>query len=492
MKKILSLLMASVLIMGLYAAPVRKHASKKMVRPEKAMMRKASHAAMATSLTMDAGTLVSYGVNPDGTYNLQLDLFDGATWLPYMVVFIYPSSDTDISGTYNADNENVGIESSYFYFGEGDDDYDYMGDDFTMTITKTGSTYSVSGSFTSFFDEIAYTFSANNIELVAEDAYNFDFEPDEVITINYTPTSYELDDSDFDTYGVLYAYLDGSEYQMVLEFNVDNEIAQIPAGVYPIDATYAPNTVTASPGGDDMYDYGSYIMTDIDEEGYGAAYYLVSGTVTVSYDQDGAMTIAVAATTAKGSTVDVTYTAGPAPTPIDGITIVFADYMSHKDDLSFTAKNVTFAPAKGSATNNPPYVINENSYDARFYAGSKLTISYVSEMVQIDFYISEKGLKRQATITPSSGQMNYDMANGIVSWTGNASSVTFSVGTSSDYGTETGAGQFDFTKVVIAPASASGWTDVIMRDKVMKFIHNGRLMIRHENRIWDAMGTIIR
>lgn len=88
-----------------------------------------------------------------------------------------------------------------------------------------------------------------------------------------------------------------------LSFNATSFSGSIPAGTYPINDTDAAGTFTSSPGGNDDYDYPSYLGIDAGD-GYYDPYYLMSGNVIIAADGS----ITVNATSYKGSTVTITCT----------------------------------------------------------------------------------------------------------------------------------------------------------------------------------------
>lgn len=138
---------------------------------------------------------------------------------------------------------------------------------------------------------------------------DFSYEPQEQTTFAMTFDSvYYADDTDNLGYACSYLYFVGTEHMMdLVVFCRADARTGIPAGTYPIDATYAANTVMASPGGDEYMDYPSCIYTDFDTEGYyNAAYYLASGSLTVSATENGTR-LELAATTHWGSTVSTVY-----------------------------------------------------------------------------------------------------------------------------------------------------------------------------------------
>lgn len=149
-----------------------------------------------------------------------------------------------------------------------------------------------------------------------DDEYNFDFEPDEATTLNIKFTGILADDYSeffgFD-YTDIYFYFESDDYEMeVAAFAPFNEETVLAPGTYEINDSYEDGTVQASPGGDDMYDYPTYIATgfvydeEYDEWTYTKSYYIVSGTLTVSKVEDGTK-FEINGKTAKGSTVNATY-----------------------------------------------------------------------------------------------------------------------------------------------------------------------------------------
>lgn len=396
----------------------------------------------ATVINVNAAEIVDYGTVAEGLNEYLLAMYDSNDGYPDLEIYMYANPD-DITGQYSVESGTIDNSNSYVLLSEEDFD---MFETMYFSIEKVAEGYKVTGSATGFYNDYTFTYQGS-IEVGS--AYNYDYEPDKVTTINYTASEYSVENY-AEEYGVTYFFLNNNDYSLCLEY-VSSTLKgnSLPAGTYNIDFSGEEETFSASVGGDDYYDYGSYIAADFEEyEGelyYNSAYYLVSGTVTVSYDEEGTMTMVVNATTAKGSTAKVTCTKKAAPAPGEGIDIVIADYKA----TSFTtAEGIKVAASGGN--NQPAY--NATSNDLRVYANGTLTID-AGDMVmtQIDFYLSAQGLKRQAEITPSTGEMSYDMDNGIVTWIGEASSVAFSVGTSATYGSENEkAGQFDFTKITVS------------------------------------------
>ncbi len=142
-------------------------------------------------------------------------------------------------------------------------------------------------------------------------------------------------------------------------------------------------------------------------------------------------------------------------TPVTS-TLTMSDYQA--PDGAFG--DFTFAADKGSGASDPAY--NGTGKDARYYAGNTLTISSNKDMTEIVFNLSSKGLNRLAPITASVGTIAAQASGDTkVTWTGNAQSVTFTVGEKADYGTDGSgaAGQLDFTSVAITAGGGTSYYD---------------------------------
>ena len=394
------------------------------------------------TFNVDMAYITDYGKMSDGTYDYYVTLCNSQTTYPAMQFDIYVTNPDDFSGKYSVNAGNLDVEYGYIMNSADEYDYDFM-NDCEVTFTKVGNEYKVEGSAVGYYTEDTYKFSFQSAIDVTP-AYTYDYEPDEVTTINFVAGKCEIEDMTED-YGAAYVTLTKDNYTLELEFNAaELNGGKIPAGTYNIDDSGNEGTFSMSVGGDDDYDYGCYLMV-IDGEYYDP-YYLVSGTVTVSYNESGLMSIVVDAKSSKNSTIQVTYEEKekPTPQPGEGIVIVMEDYQS----ASFTSDEGIEITTEGG---NNPAVYNSNSKDLRVYATGNLTIEAGGlTITQIVFDLSAQGLKRQAEITPSSGTMTYDIENAQVIWTGSATSVTFTVGDKAKYGSEsTKAGQFDFTKITI-------------------------------------------
>ena len=123
---------------------------------------------------------------------------------------------------------------------------------------------------------------------------------------------------------------------------------------------------------------------------------------------------------------------------------------------------LSFTFAKGGGSSAPAY---NKAKDVRLYAKNTATLKALDgyTIESVVFILSSQGKQQYATITSSDGAMG-TQAKGDVqcSWTGDVSSVTFTVGASNDYGTSTSksAGQLCFTNVTVTYSKAGPATQV--------------------------------
>lgn len=151
-----------------------------------------------------------------------------------------------------------------------------------------------------------------------DDEYTYDYEPLEKTNLDITFDEAEyVDYTDYVGFPYTDMYFIADEYEMELSaFCEAVPVTMLPVGTYEISDSYEEGTVEASPGGDDYYDYPSYIAADFeyDEEYeawvYNAAYYLISGTLTIAEDPAG-VKVTLDAKTYNGSTVKATFVGKP-------------------------------------------------------------------------------------------------------------------------------------------------------------------------------------
>ncbi len=153
-------------------------------------------------------------------------------------------------------------------------------------------------------------------------------------------------------------------------------------------------------------------------------------------------------------------------------TITMSDIATSVDgksaDYTISGSGFTFNIKKNKGATNPTY--NATGKDLRTYAKATIEVVSTTEMTDIVFNISTQGKKRLAPITASVGTIATQAAgDATVTWTGSATSVTFTVGEKADYGSDgaTKAGQLDFTSVVITVAG--GGSVVVKENAEMSF-----------------------
>lgn len=127
----------------------------------------------------------------------------------------------------------------------------------------------------------------------------------------------------------------------------------------------------------------------------------------------------------------------------------------------FVQSPYTFSAEKNSGSTAPTQ--NGTTKDIRLYAKNSLTVSTSSEkMCTIVFHISKKGLEQWAEFTPNNGSVTISTEKQTATWENieGATSVTFTVGDKSKYGTKgtSKAGQFCFDSVDITTLGGSSAT----------------------------------
>lgn len=165
-------------------------------------------------------------------------------------------------------------------------------------------------------NEVRIYFDANpeiDINPGEDEQFSYDYEPEEIKTMNLTYETFRaIDMRENLGYDCLSLIFSNAESELVLAvFTSPVEGDSIPsAGTYPINDSYQPNTVQASPGGDEYMDYPSYLTTDyeigLDGKEYYNPYYLVSGTLEVVLS-NGSANITLHATSYYGSTINATF-----------------------------------------------------------------------------------------------------------------------------------------------------------------------------------------
>lgn len=154
--------------------------------------------------------------------------------------------------------------------------------------------------------------------------YTYDWEPTAKTTLSATFTDAEYTDwTDYLGYPYTDIYLfNGSREQPDYEVELAVFASAVSGtvltpGTYEVTNDYADGTVQASPGGNDFYDYPSYVTTDYEwYEGesqedsgwyYNTTYYIVSGTLTVAEDPAG-VKLTFSGKSYFGSTISLSFT----------------------------------------------------------------------------------------------------------------------------------------------------------------------------------------
>ena len=159
----------------------------------------------------------------------------------------------------------------------------------------------------------------------------------------------------------------------------------------------------------------------------GASYTLAATTQTL---------YAVYATAGAGETLTITPSAVSGSADPYAFTIDAAGY-------SLTAK-------KNTGSTAPTY--NDGKADARVYAQGTVTLTAPKALSQVVFNLSTQGLARLAPITASIGDIaTQAIGDATVTWTGDATEVTFTVGDKADFGSDGSSkgGQLCFSTITV-------------------------------------------
>ena len=134
------------------------------------------------------------------------------------------------------------------------------------------------------------------------------------------------------------------------------------------------------------------------------------------------------------------------------VTITPSAVSGSADPYTFTidAAGYSLTAKKNSGSTAP--TINASTKDVRIYAKGTLTISASNTMSTIVFNLSAQGKKRLASITASVGAIATQASgDATVTWTGDATEVTFTVGDKANYGSDGSdkAGQLCFNTISV-------------------------------------------
>jgi len=138
-------------------------------------------------------------------------------------------------------------------------------------------------------------------------------------------------------------------------------------------------------------------------------------------------------------------------------TLTMSDYAA----TSFTSQDGVFTVATAQNTGASAPAYNTTALDLRVYANGSITITSTEAMTNISFVISTKGQYRLASLTSNVGSVAVTGTPDFTAvWSGDATSVTITVGAQADYGTDgnTKAGQLCFTAINITTNGEGGGT----------------------------------
>lgn len=153
----------------------------------------------------------------------------------------------------------------------------------------------------------------------------------------------------------------------------------------------------------------------------------------------------------------------------DEVTIKGSQLTGYENEGGVTVDGFTFIGLKNSGGTAP--TVNTKTLDVRLYSNNTLTIkSSAGNITKLVFNISTQGLKRLAPITASVGTIATQASGDkTVTWTGEASEITLTVGEKANYGTDgdSKAGQFDFDDVIITTSNGGGTTVTVDTPKII-------------------------
>ena len=175
----------------------------------------------------------------------------------------------------------------------------------TATISSTGTiSAKAEGVTTITCKTVDGNFTAECYVVVsaANSEYTFSYEPTNATVINYTAT--ELSYTEIPENNCVFAALADNAHTLNLMYVGSLVNGVIPQGNYKITSTLQNGTFCYSVGGDDQYDYGSYLATDYDSEGYyTSSYYIIAGDIIIGSNND----YTVKVVSANGTDINVTY-----------------------------------------------------------------------------------------------------------------------------------------------------------------------------------------
>lgn len=220
-----------------------------------------------------------------------------------MLVGTYADTAAFAAITFYQNNEHIKLQSLEGTITEENGVYSF---EFNAGAFYGGTTYHITGTFSRVMDP----------------AYRYDSEADlekeftEILvadsTASYGILDIVLSTTDLTTTGT------GYEAEIYLYAEAAAEGSIIPAGVYPINSTREFGTVMASTGYVSNYDMPLYV-NEYKNQKYADSWYVVSGTVTVTYENN-ILELTVEGTNYMGASVYLHYM-GNAPTGIEEVVV---------------------------------------------------------------------------------------------------------------------------------------------------------------------------
>ena len=214
----------------------------------------------------------------------------------------------DLAADYTYVAKFVGADTLYYDMIDANVVVTVSGTNATITGTLKGQNYDDSSDVIEF--SLNLTATVEDYEEPAEQGNQYDAQ-DKGFYVKFPV--YTVDDQYLAQYNVLVAEAtDAANNYISIEFNVAAGTVTLPAGVYTVDNSGAPGTVSA--GSIDQYIYGSFAGS-LDAEGYVniPMWLIVEGTVTVTASG----VIEVAATNTWGQRISSRL--GEYPESIDNV-----------------------------------------------------------------------------------------------------------------------------------------------------------------------------
>lgn len=138
------------------------------------------------------------------------------------------------------------------------------------------------------------------------------------------------------------------------------------------------------------------------------------------------------------------------------VTLNMGDHFgkSNIDEITeWTQEGFTLTASSGDNTKGKVPCYKSKGKEVRLYALNTLTITSSENIKTITFVLSSQGIEEQAVITANVGSVGkQSVGNSTISWNGDATSITFTVGETNSLhpeGVVDGSGQFDFTEIII-------------------------------------------